>query len=174
MTHLWTTISSILLAFTGLFMIFIILLQRGRGGGLAGAFGAMGGQSAFGTKAGDVFTKITIGVAVIWVALAAVTGYAMRAENSHRFESQAPAADAPPKVEAVPKKAGDVGKDGEDPFAKTSDPAKTAPAATDKAAPKVEPAKPLAPAKDAAPPKPSPKAATETPAKSATEKPAAK
>ncbi len=30
---------------------------------MAGAFGGMGGQSAFGTKAGDLFTKITIGVA---------------------------------------------------------------------------------------------------------------
>ena len=34
-----------------------------QGGGLAGAFGGMGGQNAFGTKAGDLFTKITIGVA---------------------------------------------------------------------------------------------------------------
>ena len=43
-----------------IFLIGLILIQRGRGGGLAGAFGGMGGQSAFGTKAGDVFTKITV------------------------------------------------------------------------------------------------------------------
>src|SRR5262249_57796175 len=35
--------------------------------GLAGAFGGVGGSSAFGTKAGDVFTKITIGVAIGWI-----------------------------------------------------------------------------------------------------------
>ena len=29
----------------------------------------MGGQSAFGTKAGDVFTKITVGTAVVWILL---------------------------------------------------------------------------------------------------------
>jgi preprotein translocase subunit SecG len=29
----------------------------------------MGGQSAFGTKAGDLFTKITIGVATFWILL---------------------------------------------------------------------------------------------------------
>jgi len=59
----------ILLLVTAVFLIMLILIQRGRGGGLAGAFGGMGGQSAFGTKAGDVFTKITIYVAFFWIVL---------------------------------------------------------------------------------------------------------
>ena len=46
-----------------------MLVQRGRGGGLAGALGGMGGQSAFGTKAGDMFTRITVGVAAFWIVL---------------------------------------------------------------------------------------------------------
>ena len=58
--------------FVGIFLIGLILLQRGRGGGLAGSFGGMGGQSAFGTKAGDIFTKITIGVAIFWITLACI------------------------------------------------------------------------------------------------------
>lgn len=58
-----------LLAITSLFLIVLVLIQRGKGGGLAGAFGGMGGQSAFGTKAGDLFTKITIGVASFWIVL---------------------------------------------------------------------------------------------------------
>ncbi len=58
-----------LLVVTALFLIMIVLLQRGRGGGLAGAFGGMGGQSAFGAKAGDLFTRITIGVATFWILL---------------------------------------------------------------------------------------------------------
>ena len=49
------------------FLILLILIQRGRGGGLAGAFGGMGGQSAFGTKAGDTFTRITVIAAAIWL-----------------------------------------------------------------------------------------------------------
>lgn len=53
-----------------LFLICIILIQRGKGGGLAGAFGGVGGSSAFGTKAGDVFTRITIGVAAGWIVTA--------------------------------------------------------------------------------------------------------
>jgi preprotein translocase subunit SecG len=62
-------IMMILLLLTGTFLIVLILIQRGKGGGLAGAFGGMGGQSAFGTKAGDMFTKITIGVAAFWIIL---------------------------------------------------------------------------------------------------------
>jgi preprotein translocase subunit SecG len=89
MSHPWTDVFSILFAIASLFLIFIILLQRGRGGGLAGAFGATGGQSAFGTKAGDIFTRITIGIAVVWVALAAGTGFAMRAESQGRFKALA-------------------------------------------------------------------------------------
>jgi preprotein translocase subunit SecG len=80
-SHILTNISSIALLIVGLLLIFAILLQRGRGGGLAGAFGGAGGQSAFGTKAGDVFTRITIGIAIAWVALAVLTGYAMASES---------------------------------------------------------------------------------------------
>jgi preprotein translocase subunit SecG len=63
----------ILLALSSLFLILLVLIQQGRGGGLAGAFGGMGGQSAFGTKAGDLFTKITIGVAAVWILLCVAT-----------------------------------------------------------------------------------------------------
>ena len=59
----------LLLLFVAVFMILLILVQRGKGGGLAGAFGGMGGQSAFGTKAGDTFTRITIGVAFFWIVI---------------------------------------------------------------------------------------------------------
>lgn len=58
-----------LLVFAALFLIALVLIQRGRGGGLAGAFGGMGGQSAFGTKAGDVFTRITVIAATCWILL---------------------------------------------------------------------------------------------------------
>ncbi|MBN2294346.1 MAG: preprotein translocase subunit SecG [Pirellulales bacterium] len=63
------TIFLILLFLSALFLILLVLVQRGKGGGLAGAFGGMGGQSAFGTKAGDLFTKVTIGVAFFWIVL---------------------------------------------------------------------------------------------------------
>ncbi len=59
----------ILLALTSVFLICLVLIQRGKGGGLAGAFGGAGGSSAFGTKAGDVFTRVTMISAGIWIAL---------------------------------------------------------------------------------------------------------
>lgn len=67
-----TALLNVLLVVTSLFLICLILIQRGKGGGLAGAFGGMGGSSAFGTKAGDVFTRVTIYVAIFWGFLAMV------------------------------------------------------------------------------------------------------
>lgn len=61
------------LFFLSLFLILLILVQRGKGGGLTGALGGPGGQSAFGTKAGDLFTKITSFTALGWIALCAFT-----------------------------------------------------------------------------------------------------
>ena len=63
----------VLLLLTAVFLIVLVLIQRGKGGGLAGAFGGMGGQSAFGTKAGDLFTRITIGVATFWIVMCLIT-----------------------------------------------------------------------------------------------------
>jgi preprotein translocase subunit SecG len=59
-----------LLVLSSIFLICLVLIQRGRGGGLAGAFGGVGGSSAFGTKAGDVFTRVTIVTAAVWFLLA--------------------------------------------------------------------------------------------------------
>jgi preprotein translocase subunit SecG len=53
----------------GLFMILLILIQKGKGGGLAGAFGGVGGSSPFGSRAGDMFTRYTITVATLWIWL---------------------------------------------------------------------------------------------------------
>ncbi len=66
----WTHyLFAIPLSLLSIFLVLVILVQRGRGGGLTGALGGMGGQSAFGTKAGDLFTRITIVVAAIWILL---------------------------------------------------------------------------------------------------------
>jgi preprotein translocase subunit SecG len=40
-------------------LILLVLIQKGRGGGLASAFGGMGGNTAFGSKTGDVLTWAT-------------------------------------------------------------------------------------------------------------------
>src|SRR5205814_8986320 len=46
----------------------LILIQKGRGGGLASAFGGSGGNTAFGSKTGDVLpwaTSIVFGVFLV-------------------------------------------------------------------------------------------------------------
>lgn len=58
-----------LLILASFFLVCLVLIQRGKGGGLAGAFGGVGGSSAFGTKAGDVFTRVTMSVAAFWIVL---------------------------------------------------------------------------------------------------------
>lgn len=59
------------------FLILLVLVQRGRGGGLTGALGGPGGQSAFGSKAGDMFTKITSVTALLWIGLCAIATASM-------------------------------------------------------------------------------------------------
>ena len=63
-------------------MILIVLIQRPQGGGLSGAFGASGGggagQTAFGTKTGDVLTWATISIFVLFVAFAVWLNFATR------------------------------------------------------------------------------------------------
>ena len=63
---------NLLVILLGLFLIGLVLIQRGKGGGLAGAFGGVGGSSPFGSKAGDAFTRITIYVAAFWILLTMV------------------------------------------------------------------------------------------------------
>jgi preprotein translocase subunit SecG len=60
---------NIVLLLIGLFLILLVLIQKGKGGGLAGAFGGSGGSSAFGSRAGDTFTRVTIYVAAVWILL---------------------------------------------------------------------------------------------------------
>lgn len=79
------TLYSVLLVFfviVTLVFILVILVQRGRGGGLVGAFGGPGGSSAFGTKTGDVFTIITVFMAVLFLVLACLLAFRPQSPSS--------------------------------------------------------------------------------------------
>jgi preprotein translocase subunit SecG len=84
-----SVIFALLLSFLAIFLILLVLVQRGRGGGLAGALGGMGGSSAFGAKAGDVFTRITIVVASIWIGISIIV-YFWADHRSDAFSSASP------------------------------------------------------------------------------------
>jgi preprotein translocase subunit SecG len=59
-------------------LILVVLLQKGRGGGLAGAFGGAGTSSLLGTKTGDFLTWLTIGLVALFLSLSVVMGLYMR------------------------------------------------------------------------------------------------
>jgi preprotein translocase subunit SecG len=86
----WTaTILNFLVILCSIFLIFLVLIQRGKGGGLAGAFGGAGGSSAFGSRAGDLFTRITIVSALIWVLLIMAEVYVI--QKSREVGNEVPA-----------------------------------------------------------------------------------
>jgi len=49
-------------------LIVAVLLQSGKDAGLSGAFGMGGGQTIFGARAGDVLSKVTVVLAVVFMA----------------------------------------------------------------------------------------------------------
>ena len=59
-----------------LLMMLVILLQKGRGQGLSGAFGGGGGGGAFGAKTGDIFTWVTIVFAGLFLLITVVSNFA--------------------------------------------------------------------------------------------------
>ena len=60
---------NLVILLVSVFLILLVLIQRGKGGGLIGALGGSGGSSPFGSRAGDQFTRVTIYVALVWLLL---------------------------------------------------------------------------------------------------------
>jgi protein translocase SecG subunit len=60
---------SVLFIITCVLLVLVVLLQKGRGGGLGAALGGAG-SAAFGTKVGDLMTWVTIVLTVMFLLLA--------------------------------------------------------------------------------------------------------
>lgn len=161
------TVLGFLLCIVAVFLILLILVQRGRGGGLAGALGGMGGSSAFGAKAGDVFTRITIVAATIWIILC-ILAARIGTSGESRLKVRGPAGGA------VVGAAADT--DAEKPAAESGATTPAAPAAGTPAAPAASEATTPAATEPAATtpaePAASSEAPAETPAAPAAEAPA--
>ncbi len=100
-----------LMALLSIFLILLILVQRGRGGGLTGALGGPGGQSAFGSKAGDMFTRITFTVAGIWILLCALAMFTLGNARNVVIEDEPPALVSPGGEDATPLQSDATGDD---------------------------------------------------------------
>lgn len=85
-----------------LFLIAVILLQAGKGGGLADTFGGSQMQNMFGTKSTSVLTKLTavcaIGFVATCITLAVLSSHQARSlvDNVKVPQAQVPAPTAVP------------------------------------------------------------------------------
>jgi|GEM_PF-5929425 preprotein translocase subunit SecG len=119
-------------------MILVILAQKPRGGGLAGAFGGAGGastQTAFGAKTGDVMTWTTIVLFVLFIGTAMGLTWATRpavlVEEDSRIQNTLPENTTGSETAGA---------------AETSSAPAQVPASTDVSVPAETPAAPTAPA----------------------------
>ena len=71
---------NLLIFLVSIFLVLLVLIQRGKGGGLIGALGGAGGSSPFGSRAGDMFTRITIYVACVWLLLTMIQVRAIQSD----------------------------------------------------------------------------------------------
>ncbi len=110
------TILAFFFAVLAVLLMIVILLQRGKGVGLAGAFGGTGATAAFGAKTGDILTWITVVGAIALLTFTALLNFVF-VEQGPDLQGATPAAPAPP--------AGDLPPEGASRF----DPARLAPLA---------------------------------------------
>src|SRR5687767_2762412 len=94
-----------------IFLILLVLIQKGRGGGLASAFGGAGGNTAFGSKTGDVLTWATSIIFGVFLVLAVALNLFANARND---ASRTPTAAATPAAPGAP--AGGSNMPGPGPF----------------------------------------------------------
>jgi preprotein translocase subunit SecG len=90
MNH-WLFVALVVLhIFVCVLLVLLILIQNDKGGGLAGAFGGMGGSAAFtGSSTATFLTKLTQGVALTsFVLLLALNYMSTKGIESGRRESE--------------------------------------------------------------------------------------
>ncbi len=70
-----TTFLSIVHVFVCMFLILVVLLQQGRGGGLGSAFGGASQQVFGGRGAGNFMTRLTWGCAMVFILTSVSLAY---------------------------------------------------------------------------------------------------
>jgi preprotein translocase subunit SecG len=77
--------------FAAVALVLIVLIQKGRGGGLSSAFGGLG-TSLLGTKTGDFLTWVTISLVAVWLLLSIVSAKWFKPQSAYLQGSQSPSA----------------------------------------------------------------------------------
>src|SRR5215831_2062331 len=95
------TFLSIVHVFVCLFLILVVLLQAGKGGGMGIAFGGAGSQTVFGSSgAGNFLTKLTSITAAVFLVTSLGLAHYSSQQDSRRLQKLA-------ERKAVEKKADD-------------------------------------------------------------------
>lgn len=98
-----------LLVLDCLILLVVILIQRGKGGGLSSSLGGMGGgESAFGTRAATTAKKATAVLAVIFIGLTIALGLVSRRMREPGIEpanvqQSGPGPASPEKLPTIPQ-----------------------------------------------------------------------
>jgi len=73
---------SVILALSSLFMIVLVLMHKGRGGGLSDMFGGGMSSSVGGSSVAERnLDRITVGVALVWVVCIFALGLLLKVSN---------------------------------------------------------------------------------------------
>jgi len=89
MAQIFITAGIFFLIIVSLFLILVVLMQRANSdGGLGTAFGSTITESAFGTEAGNIMTKITRITFIVFFAVAFVLYLAILAQQNHSASQQ--------------------------------------------------------------------------------------
>ena len=101
---------AVLFVLCALILILVILVQKGRGGGLSGAFGGAMAGGILGSKTGDFLTWFTIGLVSVFLILAVVMAKFYRPsirdyDTGTPAPTQQPATAEEPVTDVVPEEA---------------------------------------------------------------------
>ena len=86
-------------------LVLAVLIQSGRGGGLAGALGGLGGESALGTHTTSTIAKITWVLGGVFMAACVLLAWM---GSSARAKTDFPAGGGPPAAPTQPMEPADV------------------------------------------------------------------
>jgi preprotein translocase subunit SecG len=145
------TLITIIHVFVCFFLILVVLLQAGKGGGMGIAFGSSTSSQVFGGRgAGSFLEKLTAGTAIIFMCTSITLAYFASQSDSVRLQKLSAQKAAQQQKDAQKAADDKVQKEATDRAKALSSPPTPAPSTP---APEATPATPAAPkAKEAAPP----------------------
>ncbi len=116
-------IFAVLFVICSVALVLVVLLQKGRGGGLSAAFAGGAASGILGSKTGDFLTWVTIVLVGAFLALAVVLAKFYKPGATTEFDTAQPARQAQPvqplpedieqPMEEIPSVAPDAGSGGD-------------------------------------------------------------